>query len=51
VTVCRLNSPEVASIGFFQKRTQRYLKATLPDRQRGYGIALGSFTHGATPSE
>jgi hypothetical protein len=36
---------------FFQKRTQRYLKATLPDRQKGYGIALGSFTHGATPAE
>ena len=36
---------------YFQKRTQRYLKATLPDRQKGYGIALGSFTHGATPSE
>ena len=36
---------------FFQKRTQRYLKATLPDRQMGYGIALGSFTHGATPAE
>ena len=36
---------------FFQKRTRRYLKATLPDRQNGYGIALGSFTHGATPSE
>jgi hypothetical protein len=36
---------------FFQKRTQRYLKATRPDRHKGYGIALGSFTHGATPSE
>ena len=36
---------------FFQKRTRRYVKATLPDRQLGYGIALGSFTHGATPSE
>jgi hypothetical protein len=36
---------------FFQKHTQRYLKATRLDRQRGYGIALGSFTHGATPSE
>ena len=23
----------------------------MPDRQKGYGIALGSFTHGATPSE
>jgi hypothetical protein len=36
---------------YFQESTQRYLKATLPDRQKGYGIALGSFTHGATPSE
>ena len=36
---------------YFQKSTRRYLKATLPDRQKGYGIALGSFTHGATPSE
>ncbi len=36
---------------FFQKRTHRYLKATRLDRQRGYGIALGSVTHGATPSE
>lgn len=36
---------------FFQKRTRRYIKATLPDRQLGYGIALGSFVHGATPSE
>lgn len=36
---------------YFQKRTGRYIKATLPDRQKGYGIALGSFTHGAMPSE
>ena len=36
---------------FFQKRSQRYVKATLLDRQKGYGIALGSLTHGATPSE
>jgi hypothetical protein len=36
---------------YFQKRTRRYLKTTLPDRQKGYGIALGSLTHGATPSE
>ena len=36
---------------FFQKRTQRYRKATRLDRHRGYGIALGSLTHGATPSE
>ena len=47
--------PEFARGGehqvFFQKRNQRYLKATLLDRQLGYGIALGSFVHGATPSE
>ena len=36
---------------FFHKRTQRYRKATLIDRQKGYGIALGSYTLGATPSE
>jgi len=36
---------------FFQKRTQRYLKATRLDKHRGYGIALGSHTHGATPAE
>jgi hypothetical protein len=36
---------------FFQKRTQRYIKATLPDRQRGYGIAFGDNDRGATPSE
>ena len=36
---------------YFVKRNRRYWKATLPDRQKGYGIALGSFTHGATPSE
>jgi len=26
-------------------------KATRLDKQKGYGIALGSYTHGATPSE
>ena len=36
---------------YFHKRTQRYFKATLQERQLGYGIALGSLTHGATPSE
>lgn len=29
----------------------RYLKATIPQKHKGYGIALGSFSHGATPSE
>ena len=36
---------------YFQKRTQRYIKATLLERQKGYGIALGSNDRGATPSE
>ena len=36
---------------FFHKRKQRYLKATLLERQLGYGIALGSHVRGATPSE
>jgi hypothetical protein len=36
---------------FFQKRSGRYLKATRQDRHKGYGIALGSHIHGATPSE
>jgi hypothetical protein len=36
---------------YFHKRTQRYFKVTLLERQLGYGIALGSFTRGATPSE
>jgi hypothetical protein len=35
----------------FHKRTQRYFKATLLECQLGYGIALGSLTRGATPSE
>ena len=36
---------------YFQRHTRRYLKTTLPDRQKGYGIALGSLTRGATPAE
>lgn len=36
---------------YFHKRKQRYLKATLLERQLGYGIALGSNSRGATPSE
>ena len=36
---------------YFLKHTRRYLKTTLPDRQKGYGIALGSLTRGATPAE
>jgi hypothetical protein len=33
---------------YFQKRTKRYLKATLLERQKGYGIALGSHDRGAS---
>lgn len=36
---------------YFQRRTQRYIKATLLERQKGYGIALGSNDRGATPAE
>ncbi len=36
---------------YFHKRKQRYIKATLLERQLGYGIALGSNSRGATPSE
>ncbi len=36
---------------YFHRRTQRYLKATLLERQLGYGIALGSNSRGATPAE
>jgi hypothetical protein len=36
---------------YFQKRSRRYLKATLPSKHKGFGIALGSFVHGATPAE
>lgn len=36
---------------YFHKGKQRYFKATLPERQLGYGIALGSNSRGATPSE
>lgn len=36
---------------YFERRTQRYFKATLPHKHLGYGIALGSIIHGATPAE
>ncbi len=36
---------------YFHKLKQRYVKATLLERQLGYGIALGSQVRGATPSE
>lgn len=36
---------------YFHQRKRRYIKATLLERQLGYGIALGSLTRGATPSE
>jgi hypothetical protein len=36
---------------YFHRAKQRYLKATLLERQLGYGIALGSHVRGASPSE
>ena len=36
---------------YFHRAKQRYLKATLLERQLGYGIALGSNCRGASPSE
>lgn len=36
---------------YFEKCSKRYIKATRLDRHKGYGIALGSHSHGATPSE
>jgi hypothetical protein len=33
------------------EKADRVFKATRLEKQKGYGIALGSFTHGATPSE
>ena len=36
---------------FFSKAKRRYYKVTLPSKRKGYGIALGSYSRGATPSE
>ncbi|MGN6553780.1 MAG: hypothetical protein ACTHLW_08670 [Verrucomicrobiota bacterium] len=36
---------------YFHRVKRRYFKATLLERQLGYGIALGSHVRGATPSE
>jgi len=36
---------------YFHRVKRRYIKSTLLERQLGYGIALGSLTRGATPSE
>jgi hypothetical protein len=36
---------------YYQRSKRRYLKETLPNRHKGFGIALGSVTHGAVPSE
>lgn len=36
---------------YFSEKSGRYFKATIPEKQKGYGIALGSHTHGATPAE
>ena len=35
----------------FDERSGRYFKATRPEAQRGYGIAFGSHSQGATPGE
>jgi hypothetical protein len=47
--------PEFARGGehlvFYRQSNQRYYKATLAERQKGYGIALGSYSRGATPAE
>ena len=47
--------PEFARGGehlvFYRQSNKRYYKATLAQRQKGYGIAFGSLTRGATPSE
>ena len=47
--------PEFARGGehlvFYRQSNRRYYKATLEERQKGYGIALGSYSRGATPSE
>ena len=44
--------PEFAHGGehqvYFNRARQHYIKATLPARQLGYGVALGSNWHGAT---
>jgi len=36
---------------YFHRSKRRYFKATLLERQLGYGIALGSHVRGATPAE
>jgi hypothetical protein len=36
---------------YFHRAKRRYFKANLLERQLGYGIALGSYVRGATPSE
>ena len=35
----------------FDPKSKRCFKSTIPEKHKGYGIALGSFTHGATPAE
>ena len=51
----RSTFPEMARGGehsvFFSRARRRYYKVTLPNRHKGYGIALGSYSRGATPSE
>jgi hypothetical protein len=51
----KVGFPEFAQGGehgvFFAKAQRRYFKITLPNKHLGYGIALGSFSRGATPAE
>ena len=34
-----------------EEKSNRYVKSTIPEKHKGYGIALGSYVHGATPAE
>jgi len=36
---------------WYDSSSDRYVKYTRPDRHQGYGIALGSHLHGASPAE
>ena len=36
---------------YFEEKSNRYFKSTIPEKHKGYGIALGSYVHGASPAE
>jgi hypothetical protein len=36
---------------YYDESSQRFWKTTIPEAQKGYGIALGSWSRGATPGE